>query len=202
MDTEKRKPDLIDNLIHQLSQLPSIGKKSAERLAYFLLRHESSRVEDLAHAILDARRKIRNCIQCHNYTEHERCRICTDSSRSPDLICVVEKSSDILLLERFGAFRGLYHVLGGCLSPLDGVGPDDLTIQSLMNRVRELDSPELILALNTSAEGEATIMYLIKSMQNLPVRISRLASGIPVGTDLQYIDELTMKRSLENRIPV
>jgi recombination protein RecR len=202
MNPETIYPESIDNLISRLSQLPSIGKKSAQRLAYFLLNQEFEKVEELADAILKAKSRIRNCKICQNYSENDKCGICNNINRLSNLICIVEKPSDIFLIERAATYRGVYHVLGGCLSPLDGIGPEQLNIASLIKRVKQLDSPELILALNTSSEGEATVMYLLKCFKNIPVKISRLARGIPVGSNLQFVDEITMQKSLENRVPV
>ncbi|MBF0432127.1 MAG: recombination protein RecR [Fibrobacteria bacterium] len=195
--------DLIGNLIDNLCKLPSIGKKSAQRLAYFLLNHDEQKVENLANAILNARKNIKKCTICYNYAEEEFCPICLSASqglRQTELICVIEKPSDILLLEKFGGYRGVYHVLGGTLSPLDGIGPANLTINSLISRLHSLDSPELVFALNTNTDGEATVMYLINKIKSLPVKISRLARGMPIGSDLQYIDEITMQKALENRV--
>lgn len=192
--------DLIENLIHQLTQLPSVGKKSAQRLAYFILHQDLAKVEQLGSAILEARKNIKECEVCHNFTEESLCAICQSPMRVDNLICLVEKPEDIPLLEKFGNFRGKYHVLGGCLSPLDGIGPGELNIHSLIRRVDSLEKPEIILALNTSSEGEATILYLQELFAERAVKVSRLARGIPLGSELQYVDEFTMQKALENRI--
>jgi recombination protein RecR len=196
------KNSLIENLVQQFSRLPSIGGKSAQRLAYHILEKNSELAESLASAIVDARRKIRKCGLCHNYSEADKCSLCLSPGRNPNLICVVERPSDIILIEKFGAFTGLYHVLGGALSPLDGVGPQDLNIDSLLKRLAGLESPEVILALNTSSDGEATGLYLIQKLKPMNVKVTQLARGIPLGSDLQYVDEHTMQRAMEYRIPL
>ena len=159
-------------------------------------------MEELANSIINARKNIKECVICHNYTESDKCNICANSNRTENLICVVEKPADIFLIEKPGSFQGTYHVLGGSISPLDGIGPDELNITSLLNRLKNLSSPEIILALNTSSDGEATVMYLMKCLKEIPVTMSRLARGIPIGSNLQYVDERTMQKSLENRVPL
>ena len=191
---------LIGTLIEELTQLPSIGRKSAQRLTYFLLHQKSERVAALATAIIEARTKIKACETCHDYTEEVLCLICSNPRRQQNLVCVVERPEDVLSLEKFGSFTGVYHVLGGCLSPLDGIGPDELNIRSLIHRVNQAKEGELIMALNTNPDGEATLLYLKKQLQNSIWKISRLARGIPLGSDLQYVDEVTMQKALENRV--
>jgi recombination protein RecR len=189
----------IENLITHLASLPSIGRKTAQRLAYHLLSQESGPVQELARALTDAKSRIHPCATCGNYTEQEVCRICASGRRQQELICVVEKPADILAFERSGTFPGVYHVLGGCISPLDGIGPGDLNFARLWTRAAA-GRVELILALNTNAEGEATASYIVQKLHGVPVRISRLARGIPVGSELEYVDELTVQRALEGRV--
>jgi recombination protein RecR len=191
--------DLIENLIGQLSALPSIGRKTAQRLAYHLLAQDSGAVRELAQALTEAKARVRACAVCGNYTEREFCRICGNERRLKNLICVVEKPSDILVFERSGTYQGVYHVLGGNLSPLDGIGPGDLNMAGLWERSAQ-NQVELILALSTNAEGEATAAYIAQKLRGQPVRITRLARGIPVGSELEYVDELTMQRALESRV--
>jgi recombination protein RecR len=197
MDPEVRE-NLIENLISQLAGLPSIGRKTAQRLAYHLLAQDSGSVHELARTLTDAKARIRACASCGNYTEREVCRICGNERRQKNLICVVEKPADILAFERSGSYQGVYHVLGGSISPLDGIGPSDLNFARLWERSG--DGPvELILALNTNAEGEATATYILQKLQG-KAKISRLARGIPVGSELEYVDELTVQRALEGRV--
>ncbi len=190
---------VIDNLVQQLSRLPSIGRKTAQRLAYFLLQGRNDSAERLAQAISEARKHVHACRECGNYTQMDLCPVCTNPRRQRSLVCVVEKPWDVLALERSGRFPGVYHILGGCLSPLDGVGPQELNLARLFQRV-EGSEAELILALGTHAEGEATAMYIARKLQGSRVKISRLARGIPIGSDLEYVDELTMQRALEGRV--
>jgi recombination protein RecR len=192
---------VIDNLISQLAGLPSIGRKTAQRLAYHLLAQDSGSVHELARTLTEAKSRIHACTSCGNYTEREVCRICGNERRQKNLICVVEKPADILAFERSGTYQGLYHVLGGSISPLDGIGPADLNFARLWERSVGTQM-ELILALNTNAEGEATATYIAQKLQGAPVRISRLARGIPVGSELEYVDELTVQRALESRVEV
>lgn len=193
------KESVIENLISQLATLPSIGKKTAQRLAYHLLAQNSKSIQDLAAALTEAKLKIHACHTCCNYTERETCSICVNPRRQKQLICVVEKPGDILAFERAGTFMGVYHVLGGSISPLDGIGPAELNFSKLWTRSNDA-SVELILALNTNAEGEATATYISQKLRGFGVKISRLARGIPVGSDLDFVDELTMQRALESRV--
>ncbi|HKP97507.1 MAG TPA: recombination mediator RecR [Fibrobacteria bacterium] len=199
MDPEPREI-LIESLIGQLAGLPSIGRKTAQRLAYHLLAQEEDAVRELARALTEAKARIHACASCGNYTERDICRICGNERRQKNLICVVEKPADILAFERSGSYQGVYHVLGGSISPLDGVGPADLNFARLWER--SAAGVELILALNTNAEGEATASFIARKLHGAPVRISRLARGIPVGSELEYVDELTVQRALESRVEV
>lgn len=193
------KESILENLISQLATLPSIGKKSAQRLAYHLLSQNAKSVQDLAWALTEAKSKIKACCICGNYTERETCRICANPRRQNTLICVVEKPGDILAFERSATYSGMYHVLGGSISPLDGIGPGELNFNRLWERSQQ-SGVELILALNTNAEGEATASYISQKLKGAGVKISRLARGIPVGSDLDFVDELTMQRALESRV--
>ncbi|MGE3538190.1 MAG: recombination mediator RecR [Candidatus Tectimicrobiota bacterium] len=193
------RPRALDNLIEELCRLPGIGEKTAQRLAFFILRWPRVRAERLARAIVDVQEKIRFCSICSGITETDPCPICTDSSRDRSVICVVEDPSDVLLIERTGAYKGLYHVLMGALSPLDGIGPEQLKIEALVQRVAAGDVREIICATNPNMEGDATVLYLAQLMRSRGVRLTRLAHGLPVGGHLEYADEVTLSRSLEGR---
>ena len=192
-------PRALNSLVEELCRLPGIGEKTAQRLAFFILRAPKIRSDRLAQAIVEVKEKILFCSQCNGITETDPCPLCTDPSRDRSLICVVEDPSDVFLVERTGAFKGLYHVLMGALSPLDGIGPDQLKIDSLMDRVSEGGVHEIICATNPNMEGEATVLYLAKLMKPRGIRLTRLAHGLPVGGNLEYADELTLSRSLEGR---
>jgi recombination protein RecR len=189
----------LERLIQQLAKLPSIGQKTAQRLAFHLLKVNAEDTVALADAIRELRDKIRFCSQCFNLSELELCPICSDPRRETSSLCVVEEPTNLLALERTGAFRGLYHVLGGALSPLRDVGPDQLRMTELFQRVRSSEVEEVILATNPNVEGEATAVYLARLLEPLEVRITRLAQGLPAGGDLEYTDELTLRRALEGR---
>jgi recombination protein RecR len=191
----------LDKLISQLSRLPGIGRKTAQRLALFILNlpHEDVRV--MASALLEVKENVRACSICCNITEDDPCTICRSTKRNHRLICVVEESNDVFAIEKTNDFKGLYHVLGGRLSPLDGIGPDDLRIRELLERSRE-DVEEIILAMNPNVEGEATTMYLAKLLKPLGITVSRIARGIPIGSDLEFADNATISRALEGRIAV
>ena len=189
----------LDNLVACLSKLPGIGKKSAQRIAYYLLRCDPSFPASLAEGIAGIRDKIRSCSQCGSYTEEDPCHICGDAGRDKYLMCVVEQPSDVEVLESTGEYRGLYHVLGGVISPIDGVGPEDLSLGRLVDRLKTLHTKELILATNPTVEGDTTALYLAKILETSGVKVSRLALGLPVGGDLEYADRLTLARSLRGR---
>jgi recombination protein RecR len=193
------RPRALNSLIDELCRLPGIGEKTAQRLAFFILRSPKVRVERLAQAIAEVKEKIIFCSQCSSITETDPCPLCTDPARDRSLICVVEDPSDVFLVERTGVYKGLYHVLMGALSPLDGIGPEQLRIESLLARVDQGDVREIICATNPNMEGEATVLYLAKLMKPRGVRLTRLAHGLPVGGQLEYADELTLSRSLEGR---
>jgi len=191
----------IDDLATELSRLPGIGRKTALRLTYHLLRQPADQSKRLAQALLTLGERVRPCTRCFNLTEDEICSICRDPRRDPTAICVVEQASDIGAIERAGEFRGLYHVLGGRLSPLDGVGPDDLTIAALVDRVSAPGSGvrEVILATNPSLEGDATALYVQSQLANRGVTVSRIARGLPVGGDLEYADGVTIAQAITAR---
>ena len=190
----------LDRLIKNLSRLPGIGRKSAARIAYYLLRSDRTFTADLAREIAELKERIRECSICGNYTEVEPCEICTDPRREKSVICVVEQSQDIQTIESTREYDGLFHVLLGVISPIDGIGPDDLTISKLMKRIRETDVKEIIIATNPTVEGDATAMYLVRMLSGSGIALSRLASGLPVGGDLEYADRLTLARSIKGRI--
>lgn len=192
-------PESLTRLIAALGQLPGIGPRSAERIALHLVQSEAGRVRQLAEALLNARERIRPCEVCGALTEQQPCAVCADPRRDRSLVCVVERPVDILSLEKSGAYRGLYHVLGGKLSPLNGVGPEDLSLAALERRLAAGGVRELILALGSDVEGDATSHFLANHFGGGAVRISRLAQGLPVGSGLEYADELTLSRALEGR---
>ena len=193
------RPRALDNLVEELCRLPGIGEKTAQRLAFFILRTPKVRAERLARALVEVKEKIIFCSECSGITEIDPCAICTDPSRDRGLICVVEDPSDVFLIERTAAYKGLYHVLMGALSPLDGIGPEQLKIDALLKRVAEGNVREIICATNPNMEGDATVLYLAKLMKPRGVRLTRLAHGLPVGGHLEYADEVTLSRSLEGR---
>jgi recombination protein RecR len=188
----------LDELIEAFSSLPGIGKKSAARLAFYLLKKPVEESEEIAERIINARRKLKACSVCGNLAEIDLCDICSDESRAKSVICVVEESSDVSAIESVGEFRGCYHVLGGVLSPLDGIGPENLNIDSLKNRLKE-GVTEVILATNPSTEGEATATYLTSILKGKGVRITRIARGLPAGGSLEFADRTTLARAMENR---
>ena len=189
----------VNRLIEELKHLPGIGQKTAQRLAFFLLRTDRERALGLADAIREAKEKIRECSVCNNITDVDPCFFCSSSSRNKALICVVEEATNIQAVEKTRQFSGMYHVLGGSLSPLQGIGPDQLHIKSLIERLKGGTVEEIIIATNPTAEGEATAVYLSKLIKPLGVRVTRIAMGIPVGSDLEYADEVTMMKAMEGR---
>ena len=190
---------IVQELIDELGRLPGIGPKSAQRIAFHILQTESFDVTRLAEVLLEVRDKVRFCAICGNVSEQETCTICRDPRRNPELICVVEEAKDVVAIERTREFRGLYHVLGGAISPIDGVGPDDLRIRQLMQRLADGTVQEVIIATDPNLEGEATATYLSRLLTTLEIRVTRLASGLPVGGDLEYADEVTLGRAFEGR---
>jgi len=189
----------ITRLIDELKHLPGIGQKTAQRLAFYLLRADRNQALALADAIREAKEKIRECSICNNITDADPCLFCASSSRDRRVICVVEDATNIQAVEKTRQFSGLYHVLGGALSPLQGIGPDQIKIKSLIERLKSGAVEEIIIATNPTAEGEATAVYLSKLIKPLGVRVTRIAMGIPVGSDLEYADEVTMMKAMEGR---
>ncbi len=193
--------EALQQLIEELSQLPGIGRKSAQRIALHILKLPQEEVHRMARSLIDVKDRIRYCSTCSNITEQDPCVICASPKRERSTICVVEEPNDVLALEKTNEFRGLYHVLGGALSPLDGIGPEDLKVRELLARITG-EVKEVILAMNPNVEGEATTIYLTKLLKPLGTKVSRIARGIPVGGDLEFADEATLARALEGRIPL
>src|SRR6266516_3248230 len=192
-------PEPVARLIEALERLPGIGPKTAQRLTFFLLKRPVEEVRELSEALVAVKDRIVYCQTCFNVTDEDPCRICRDPGRDSRLICVVEEPNDLLAMERTGEFRGRYHVLLGALSPLDGIGPEDLKVRELLGRLETPGVEEVILATNPSVEGEATAIYLAKLLRPLVPRITRIARGLPVGGDLEYADEVTLSKALEGR---
>ena len=189
----------VEALIEEVRKLPGIGAKSAQRLVFHLIKTSRSEAGQLAQAILDLKNSIRSCSVCHNITDLDPCRFCSDSARDHTLICVVEESHGLLAIEKTREFHGIYHVLSGSLSPLHGIGPEQLQIKSLLERLRSGEVQEIIVATNPNVEGEATALYLAKLIKPLGVKVTRIATGLPVGGDLDYADQVTVMRALEGR---
>jgi len=190
---------VIERLVSELMKLPGIGRKTAQRLVFHMLKRPPEQAEALARALLAVRERIRACATCFNLAEAERCAICSDPRREQGRICVVEEPANVTAIERTGAYKGLYHVLGGSLSPLAGVGPDDLRIRELVERVKAGGVEEVILATNPTVEGEATAIHIARTLKGSGARLTRIAQGLPVGGDLEYADEVTLHRALEGR---
>ena len=190
---------IIQELIDELGRLPGIGPKSAQRIAFHILQTQSFDVTRLAEVLTEVREKVRFCEICGNVSEQDTCAVCRDPRRSAATICVVEEAKDVVAIERTREFRGLYHVLGGAISPIDGIGPDDLRIRQLMQRLADGSVSEVIIATDPNLEGEATATYLSRLLIHLDLRVTRLASGLPVGGDLEYADEVTLGRAFEGR---
>jgi recombination protein RecR len=189
----------IERLIDEFRKLPGIGPKSAQRLAYSILRRPKEDAESLSRAILEVKEKIGFCSRCNNFSDRDPCYYCNSATRSVETICVVEEPHDILAIEKTREYQGQYHVLHGVLSPINGVGPEDLKLKNLLERLREGNVREIILATNPNVEGEATAIYLAKLLKPIGVKISRIALGVPVGSDLEFADEVTMSKALEHR---
>ena len=190
---------VVQELIDELSRLPGVGPKSAQRIAFYLLQADDDQARRLAEILTEVKDKVRFCEVCGNVSEQEQCNICRDPRRNRTSICVVEESKDVQAIERTREFRGLYHVLGGAISPIDGIGPDNLRIKELMARLASTEISEVIIATDPNLEGEATATYLTRMLSPLGITISRLASGLPVGGDLEYADEITLGRAFEGR---
>jgi recombination protein RecR len=192
-------PEPVTRLIEAFAQLPGIGPKTASRLTFYLLRRPAEQTEALAEALRDLKERIIFCQKCFNITEESPCLICQDEGRERGVVCVVEEPLDVLAIDRTGEYRGLYHVLHGAISPVEGIGPDELRINELMARLKEEPVQEVLLATNPNLEGEATAMYLARLIQPMGIRVTRLARGLPIGGDLEYADAVTLSRALEGR---
>ena len=190
---------IVQDLIEEFAKLPGVGPKGATRIAFHLLNSDNAEVAKLAEVLREVKEKVRFCKQCYNVAQNELCRICADTRRDQTLICVVEEPKDVLAIERTREFRGKYHVLGGAISPIDGIGPDDLRLKELMSRLSDDSISEVILATDPNLEGEATATYLARLLAPLGLKVTRLASGLPVGGDLEYADEITLGRAFEGR---
>lgn len=191
--------ETVANLIDQLSKLPGIGPKSAQRLAYYIMKSPDDEAQALARAISEAKEKVSFCQICFNVTDEKICNYCSDPRRDDSVICVVQEPRDIVSIEKTGEFKGRYHVLQGAISPIEGIGPEELRIEELLKRLQEGKAKEIIVATNPNIEGEATAMYLAKLIKPLGIKVTRIASGLPVGGDLEYADEITLGKSLEGR---
>lgn len=189
----------IARLLEELERLPGIGPKSAQRIAYFILRSDDEVAGRLAQALVEVKQAIHFCPRCFDFAEGELCEVCADPERDPSIICVVEEPRDVVAIERTGEFRGLYHVLGGVISPIDGIGPEQLRVRELLDRISGTDVTEVVVATNTTVEGETTALYLARMLKPLGLKVTRIASGLPVGGDLEYADEVTLGRALEAR---
>ena len=192
-------PKPLAKLIGELAKLPGIGYKTAQRLAFHILSLEDNEAGELALAITDAKREMKYCSVCGNLTDQDPCVICSDPSRNTDMICVVESPKDVAAMERIREFDGLYHVLHGVISPMDGIGPDDINLKSLITRLQQNDVKELIIATNPNIEGEATAMYIARLIKPAGIKVTRIAHGLPVGGDLEYADEVTLLKAMEGR---
>jgi recombination protein RecR len=190
---------VVQDLIDELGRLPGVGPKGAQRIAFHILQADPADVRRLAHVLADVKDKVRFCEECGNVTEQAQCQICRDPRRDPSVLCVVEESKDVVAIERTREFRGRYHVLGGAISPIEGIGPDDLRVRELMARLADGRVSELILATDPNLEGEATATYLARLVKPMGLKVTRLASGLPVGGDLEYADEVTLGRAFEGR---
>ncbi len=190
---------VVQDLIDELGRLPGVGPKSAQRIAFHLLQADPTDVRRLAAALVEVTEKVRFCVVCGNVSADEQCQICRDARRDPAVLCVVEEPKDVVAIEKTREYRGRYHVLGGAISPIEGVGPDDLRVKELVTRLASGEVTEIILATDPNLEGEATATYLARLLKPMGLRVTRLASGLPVGGDLEYADELTLGRAFEGR---
>lgn len=192
-------PDSLNNLINSLKKLPSIGEKSAERLAFAIMNMDDEDINLFSSSILDVKSKIKKCSICGNITESEKCNICTNEERDDSIICVVEDSKNIITLEKMGSYNGKYHVLNGLISPMNGRGPNDIEITSLVNKVKNNEVKEVIIAISPTLEGETTALYISKLLESTNVLVSKIAYGIPMGADMEYLDPMTLSMALNNR---
>jgi recombination protein RecR len=195
-------PKSIRELIKNLSKLPGIGEKTADRLAMHILRAPPREADHLAHSIMEVKEKIRLCAMCFSLSDAEICNICRDRNRNFSILCVVEQPADMVAIEKSGAFTGLYHILEGVLSPMDGVGPDNIRIKELISRIAQGKIQEVVLATSTNIEGESTADYIAQRLGNYPVKVTRIASGVPIGGDLKYVDQVTLKTAMKSRHPI
>jgi len=189
----------VNRLIGELGKLPGIGEKTAQRLCYYILRMSKESAANLGEAIKEVKERVKYCSVCNNITEQDPCEICRDESRDKSIICVVEEPQDVFLIERLGEFKGLYHVLGGAISPIKGVNPEDIDVEGLLRRVKEQKMKEVILATDPNVEGETTAIYIFQMLSSLPVQVTRLAHGLPAGGDLEFADEVTLSRAFQGR---
>jgi recombination protein RecR len=194
-----KRPPAVTDLIEELKRMPGIGQKTAERLSFFVMRGSNERANKLADAVRNIKEKIILCSQCHGITEINPCEICRDPKRDPSIVCVVEEPHDVYAMENMGHFRGVYHVLMGVISPLDGIGPSELTIEALKERVMKDNIQEVVLATNPDMEGESTAVYIAKILKPANIKVTRIARGLPVGGDIEYADEVTLLKSFEGR---
>lgn len=192
---------LLENAVNRFSELPGVGRKTALRYVLHLLKREEKEVEDFVQSILLLKSEVKYCKICRNISDTDICRICSDKKRDTSLICVVETIKDVMAIENTGQYKGLYHVLGGVISPMEGIRPDDLEITTLLERAQESTTSEVILALSTTMEGDTTNYYIARKLKEVSIQISTIARGVPIGDELQYADELTLGRSIHNRIP-
>ena len=192
-------PQSILNLVKSFSRLPGVGEKTAERLAMHVLRMPRSEAEHFSRNILEVKEKIKLCSDCFALSDHERCHICMDEARDASILCVVQQPADMIAIEKSGSYSGRYHILQGGLSPMDGIGPDDIRIKELLSRVKDGSIKEIVLATSTMMEGEATASYIAECLKDMPVNVTRIASGVPMGGDLKYVDPLTLKKAMEAR---
>ncbi|MBW2442033.1 MAG: recombination protein RecR [Deltaproteobacteria bacterium] len=192
-------PASIQNLIKHIARLPGIGEKTAERLALHILRAPRREAEELAQSLLDIKDKVKFCSKCFALSDNELCHLCSDPARDSSVLCVVEQPADMVAIEKSGAFRGMYHVLSGALSPMNGIGPENIRIRELMSRLQTDQIQEIVLATATNVEGEATASYIAQLLEKHPIKVSRIASGVPMGGDLKYVDQVTLKRAMETR---
>ncbi len=195
-------PESVRELIKNLSKLPGIGEKTADRLAMHILRAPRREADRLAHSIMEVKEKIRLCAMCFSLSDAEICNICRDRNRNFSILCVVEQPADMVAVEKSGAFTGLYHILEGALSPMDGVGPDNIRIKELISRIAQGKIQEVVLATSTNIEGESTAAYIAELLGNYPVKVTRIASGVPIGGDLKYVDQVTLKTAMKSRHPI
>jgi recombination protein RecR len=192
-------PASIQNLIKNIAKLPGIGEKTAERLALHVLRGSRQDAEQLADSILKVKEKVRLCSRCFALSDNEMCNLCSDPARDPSFLCVVEQPADMVAVEKSDAFRGMYHILSGALSPMNGIGPEDIRVRELISRIEKDQVKEVVLATSTNVEGEATASYLAQVLGKYQINVTRIASGVPMGGDLKYVDQVTLKRALETR---